>query len=357
MQDSHAYRVAQVLEFLQANYHRPLDIATIARAVNMSSSALHHIFKEITASSPLQYPKKLRLHLARLLMLHDRLGAGEAVHRRGASTARGISGNGKAVYKSQVDVNRSTPQGGPMPETAPQTLFSTTRNTPELTADDVAHYRENGYLVVADAFTPAELTVLKREAVRLCRGELGEFRGLQSAMADETDEAVIARYLCVHDPHKISEVYRRFMAHPVLVDVLTRIIGANVKCVQSMYFIKSAGKPGQAWHQDEMFIPTRDRSLTATWVAIDDAHRGNGCLRVIPTSHRSGVIWDCRDNSDEGQFGVTVESCEFPYREEEEVVLEVKAGTAVFFSGYLLHRSFRNDMQQGYRQAYANHYM
>ncbi|MGH7946966.1 MAG: phytanoyl-CoA dioxygenase family protein [Opitutaceae bacterium] len=244
-----------------------------------------------------------------------------------------------------------------MPETAPQTLFSTTRNTPELTADDVAHYRENGYLVVADAFTPAELTVLKREAVRLCRGELGEFRGLQSAMADETDEAVIARYLCVHDPHKISEVYRRFMAHPVLVDVLTRIIGANVKCVQSMYFIKSAGKPGQAWHQDEMFIPTRDRSLTATWVAIDDAHRGNGCLRVIPTSHRSGVIWDCRDNSDEGQFGVTVESCEFPYREEEEVVLEVKAGTAVFFSGYLLHRSFRNDMQQGYRQAYANHYM
>ncbi|HEV8556570.1 MAG TPA: phytanoyl-CoA dioxygenase family protein [Actinophytocola sp.] len=41
--------------------------------------------------------------------------------------------------------------------------------------------------------------------------------------------------------------------------------------MQSMLFIKSAGKPGQAWHQDEAHIPTRDRSLTAVWIALDDA--------------------------------------------------------------------------------------
>jgi hypothetical protein len=54
------------------------------------------------------------------------------------------------------------------------------------------------------------------------------------------------------------------LAHPVIVDVLTKIISPNVKCMQSMLFIKAAGKPGQAWHQDEDFIPTRDRSLTGS---------------------------------------------------------------------------------------------
>lgn len=242
--------------------------------------------------------------------------------------------------------------------TQPPMIFSTSRNSRAVGIEDVRFYRDHGYLVVDDAFTEQELDVLKQEAVRLCRGELGFFQGLQEAPRDATSEDVLAPYLCVHDPHKISDVYRRYMAHPVLVDVLTHIIGPNVKCVQSMYFIKAAGKPGQAWHQDEMFIPTRDRSLTAAWVALDDATRDNGCLRLIPGSHRRGVIWDCRENDNEEEFGATVESCGFPYREEdEEVVVQVRAGTAVFFNGYLLHRSCRNTREEGYRQAYANHYM
>ncbi|WP_435105914.1 AraC family transcriptional regulator [Arhodomonas sp. AD133] len=83
LQDSHAHRVAGVVRFLQANHDRPLDIATIAQAANMSPSTLHHTFKAVTASSPLQFLKKIRLHQARLLMLHDGMGAGTAAHRVG----------------------------------------------------------------------------------------------------------------------------------------------------------------------------------------------------------------------------------------------------------------------------------
>jgi ectoine hydroxylase-related dioxygenase (phytanoyl-CoA dioxygenase family) len=57
-----------------------------------------------------------------------------------------------------------------------------------------------------------------------------------------------------------------------------------------MLFIKSEGKPGQAWHQDELFIPTRDRSLAAAWIALDDATVENGCLWVLPGSHARGVL-------------------------------------------------------------------
>ena len=65
------------------------------------------------------------------------------------------------------------------------------------------------------------------------------------------------------------------------------MIGPNVKAMQSMLFIKAEGKPGQAWHQDEYYIPTRDRSLTAAWIALDDATVENGCLWVLPGSHRA----------------------------------------------------------------------
>jgi AraC-like DNA-binding protein len=82
-QDSHAHRIAQVLRFLHEHYERPLDVATMARVANMSPSTLHHTFREVTNSSPLQYLKRIRLHRARLLMLHDGLGVGEAAHQVG----------------------------------------------------------------------------------------------------------------------------------------------------------------------------------------------------------------------------------------------------------------------------------
>ena len=56
----------------------------------------------------------------------------------------------------------------------------------------------------------------------------------------------------------------------------------EIKSMQSMLFIKPAGKPGQAWHQDEYYIPTRDASLTGVWIALDDATIENGCLWVRP---------------------------------------------------------------------------
>ena len=134
------------------------------------------------------------------------------------------------------------------------------------------------------------------------------------------------------------------------------MIGPNVKAMQSMLFIKSEGKPGQAWHQDEFFIPTRDRSLTAVWIALDDATVENGCLWVLPGSHRRGVIYPAREQ-DDPRFDCTTESYDFPYSDDEAVPVEIPAGTALVFNGYLLHRSLENSGRHGYRRALANHYM
>src|SRR6185503_7916204 len=92
------------------------------------------------------------------------------------------------------------------------------------------------------------------------------------------DAEVMKSFLCIHFPHKLSSLQKDFLSYPGIVEVLTQIISPNVKCMQSMLFVKPPGLPGQAWHQDEIYIPTRDRSLCGVWVALDDATIENGCL-------------------------------------------------------------------------------
>lgn len=224
------------------------------------------------------------------------------------------------------------------------------------TADSAAFFKDNGYLVVPNALNMDEVEELRRETVRICRGELGAVRGILPHHPDESDDDVMRNYLCIHFPHKLSAVMHRYLAHPAIVDVLTQVIGPNVKCMQSMLFIKAAGKPGQAWHQDEDFIPTRDNSLTGAWIAMDDAAIDNGCLWVLPGSHKPAVLWEMR-HQDDARFDCTDESYNFPYRDEDAVPVEVSAGSIVFFNGYLLHRSLPNTRQSGYRRVLVNHYM
>ncbi len=234
-------------------------------------------------------------------------------------------------------------------------------------ADDafVEQYRRDGYAVLRNALTAEEVAEVNDEALRLCRGDLGDIgldeddaraTGAGAAPASLTDVEVLRRYLCIHYPHKVSDLIRSTIDHPRLVPALTRAIGPNVKSMQTMLFIKSEGKPGQAWHQDEHFIPTRDRSLAAAWIALDDATVENGCLWVLPGSHRRGVIYPDRDQ-DDPRFDCTSEAFGFPYDEQDAVPVEVPAGAALIFNGYLLHRSLENSGRHGYRRALVHHYM
>jgi ectoine hydroxylase-related dioxygenase (phytanoyl-CoA dioxygenase family) len=230
----------------------------------------------------------------------------------------------------------------------------------------IGQVREQGYGVLVGGLSPAEVAEINAEALRVCRGELGPLAidgdGPPGAApetrphASDSDADALRRYLCIHHPHKISAVMHHVLAHPSIVDVLTGVIGPNVKAMQSMLFIKSEGMPGQAWHQDEYFIPTRDRSLNAAWIALDDATVDNGCLWVLPGSQARGVIYPDRDHDDE-RFDCAIEAYGFPYLDSDAVPVEVPAGSIVFFNGYLLHRSLPNSSERGLRRALVQHYM
>ena len=220
----------------------------------------------------------------------------------------------------------------------------------------ITDYERRGYVVVPELFDPARLTAARAEATAICRGGRGGIDGVVTAASDEDDDAVLRRYLCIHFPHKLSPLLRELTRLPAVVDVLTGVIGPNVKLMQSMLFIKAPGKPGQSWHQDESHIPTRDRSLTAVWIALDDATVENGCLWVIPGSHRAGVLHPVRDQRDP-RFDPTPEAYGFEHGDDHAVPVELPAGAALVFSGYLLHRSFPNNHPHRLRRALVNHYM
>jgi len=217
-------------------------------------------------------------------------------------------------------------------------------------------FARDGFVVVPGVLTPPEVEALCAEALHIVRGERGEISGLTGSPTGASDAEVLARYACIHFPHKISAVMRDALAHPRIVDVLRALIGPDVKAMQSMLFVKAAGKPGQAWHQDEYFIPTRDRSLVAAWIALDDATIANGCLWVLAGSHRRGVIYPTRDHHDD-RFDHSVEAHDFPHGDDDSVPVELERGDALFFDGYLLHRSLPNTTPAGMRRSLVNHYM
>jgi AraC-like DNA-binding protein len=91
LQDSQTQRVAKAIRLLRENFTRSIRVETIARDVHMSVSALHHQFKAVTAMSPLQYQKQLRLQEARRLMLFADIDVAMAAHRVGYESASQFS--------------------------------------------------------------------------------------------------------------------------------------------------------------------------------------------------------------------------------------------------------------------------
>lgn len=81
--DTQSHQVARAIASLNARFAEPLRVETLAREVGMSLTTFHHHFKSLTAMSPLQYQKQLRLTEARRLMLSERLDASTAAFRVG----------------------------------------------------------------------------------------------------------------------------------------------------------------------------------------------------------------------------------------------------------------------------------
>ena len=98
VEGSHTHRITRAIERLGKEFDQPLRIDDIARELGMSVSSFHHHFKAVTAMSPLQFQKQIRLQEARRLMLGEGLDAASAGYRVGYNDAAHFNREYKRLF-------------------------------------------------------------------------------------------------------------------------------------------------------------------------------------------------------------------------------------------------------------------
>ncbi len=113
---THSGRIAKAIGWLRGHFAEPLHIEAFARDVNMSPSSLHHHFKAVTAMSPLQFQKQLRLQEARRLLLAEGIDAATAAHRVGYESASQFSREYSRLFGEPPvrDLRRLRETGAPL---------------------------------------------------------------------------------------------------------------------------------------------------------------------------------------------------------------------------------------------------
>jgi AraC-like DNA-binding protein len=113
--DGSSHRIAEAIERLRNDFDQPLRIEDIARELGMSVSGFHHHFRALTAMSPLQFQKQLRLQEARRLMIGEGVDAASAGYRVGYSNASHFTREYKRLFGAPPmhDVERLREQGVP----------------------------------------------------------------------------------------------------------------------------------------------------------------------------------------------------------------------------------------------------
>lgn len=109
--DSQMQRIARAIDVLRTRYAEAFSVEDLAAIAHMSPSSFHHRFKEVTALSPVQFQKQLRLHEARRLMLTEGLDASAAAHRVGYESASQFSREYRRVFgappRREIDALRA----------------------------------------------------------------------------------------------------------------------------------------------------------------------------------------------------------------------------------------------------------
>jgi AraC-like DNA-binding protein len=98
LQGGQTHRIARAIEWLRQEFDQPLRIDDIAQELGMSVSSFHHHFKAVTAMSPLQFQKQIRLQEARRLMLGEDLDAASAGYRVGYNDASHFNREYKRLF-------------------------------------------------------------------------------------------------------------------------------------------------------------------------------------------------------------------------------------------------------------------
>jgi ectoine hydroxylase-related dioxygenase (phytanoyl-CoA dioxygenase family) len=147
-------------------------------------------------------------------------------------------------------------------------------------------------------------------------------------------------------------VTRQVAESPAVVDVVADLLGPDIDCFQSQFIFKNPGVIGQPWHQDSFYFDFTLQPQIGVWVALTRATLENGCLWVLPGSHREPIHTHVPDRRKEARSSY-VEIVDHDFAAQEPVLME--PGDVLFFHSFLMHKSTDN-VADYRRSAMVYHY-
>lgn len=206
---------------------------------------------------------------------------------------------------------------------------STTESPQALTREQVDHFNREGYLKGIRIFEAAEIGQLRTWFDDLLQ---------QVISAGGNSYSISTAHL------KYGPVYD-LLTHPRIVALARDLLGENVIGWGSHFFCKMPGDGKQvAWHQDASYWPLNPTKAVTVWLAIDDADRGNGCMKFIPGTHHFGhLTYHLSETDEQNVLNQTVPDIE---RFGAPVYDELQAGEISLHSDLLLHGSDANGSER-----------
>ena len=147
--------------------------------------------------------------------------------------------------------------------------------------------------------------------------------------------------------------FASFLRSPDLLPVIEALLGpGDVDCFLSQFIFKNPGAWGQPWHQDSYYFPFEPpRRIVGLWLAVTEATLENGCLHVLPGSHREPVHEHVPDRRPGANYGYTEIVDHDPTGQQPSLM---EPGDLLVFDSHLMHRSTDN-RSAGIRAAMVFH--
>ncbi len=145
----------------------------------------------------------------------------------------------------------------------------------------------------------------------------------------------------INMPHTEDAFLLKLCSHPRILDVIEQFIGPNIALFASHIISKRQGDGlPLPWHQDAAYWALEPMKVMTLWLAIDDSTVENGCMRVIPGSHKWGLIPHVPHRVKEQVLDQ--EMADINLDESKAVDVELKAGECSFHEPFLIHGSKPN---------------
>ena len=149
-----------------------------------------------------------------------------------------------------------------------------------------------------------------------------------------------------------DSVFHEFATQPEILSLVTPLLGGDIDCFLSQFIFKNADAWGQPWHQDSYYFRFDRGPQVGVWLAVSEATLENGCLHVLPGSHREPVHEHVRDRRPGANLGY-VEIVDHDMRAAVPVLMQ--PGDLLVFHSHLMHRS-EDNLSGSIRAAMVYHY-